>query len=250
MPAQAFCRLPNVDLPTMTNKNEGNSRDSADWIAEVSHELRLPIANLRLLVETLLDGAMEDPETAKRMLLRAKGEVDRLQGLVVDLLMVEQVAASRKEVHCQLVSLAERAAYAIETTAKLATEKQIEVVTKIEDGYLIYANQEMLNQVLLNLLENAIKFTSSGGSITVASGPGSGALHIADTGLGMPAAEIPKIFERFYRIDRAQSRGSTGLGLSIVKHIADLHGAKINVTSQEGIGSTFTLEFPGPKTGI
>jgi signal transduction histidine kinase len=153
-------------------------------------------------------------------------------------------------VHCQFVSLQERSAYAIETTAKMAAEKKIDIVTNIDSGYQIYVNPEMLNQVLLNLLENAIKFTSSGGSVTVASGPGAGSLHISDTGLGMPTAEIPKIFERFYRIDRAQSRGSTGLGLSIVKHIADLHGAKINVTSQEGVGSTFTLEFPGPKTGI
>ena len=248
--ANVLNQAPTVDLPTMTKKDEGNNRDSADWIAEVSHELRLPIANLRLLVETLLDGAMEDPQTATRMLLRAKGEVDRLQSLVVDLLMVEQVAASRKEVHCQSVSLQERAAYAIETTAKLAAEKKIEVITRIANDYSIYANQEMLNQVLLNLLENAIKFTAPGGSVTVASGSGSGALQISDTGIGIPATEIPKIFERFYRIDRAQSRGSTGLGLSIVKHIADLHGAKINVTSQEGVGSTFTLEFPGPKTGI
>lgn len=248
MPSQTSCRLPVVDDLPMTKENEGNNRDSADWIAEVSHELRLPIANLRLLVETLLDGAMDDPQTAKRMLVRAKGEVDRLQSLVVDLLMVEQVAASRKEVHCQWISLQECSTYAIESTAKMAAEKKIEIVTKIESGYQIYVNPEMVNQVLLNLLENAIKFTSAGGSVTVGSGPGAGSLHISDTGLGMPAAEIPKIFERFYRIDRAQSRGSTGLGLSIVKHIADLHGAKINVTSQEGVGSTFTLEFPGPKS--
>lgn len=253
MPLQTSFRLSAIcefDNQPMTKKNEGNGRDSADWIAEVSHELRLPIANLRLLVETLLDGAMDDPETAKRMLTRAKGEVDRLQGLVVDLLMVEQVAASRKEVHCQWVSLQEKSTYAIESTAKIAAEKKIAVITNIDDGHKIYANPDMINQVLLNLLENAIKFTSSGGSVTVASGPGVGTLQISDTGIGMPAAEIPKIFERFYRIDRSQSRGSTGLGLSIVKHIADLHGAKINVTSQEGIGSTFTLEFPGPKTGI
>lgn len=121
------------------------------------------------------------------------------------------------------------------------------ITTAIEPGFKIYVNSEMIDQVLLNLLENAIKFTPAAGRVVVRSGPKPGAVTIEDTGIGMPAHEIPKIFQRFYRIDRAQYRGSTGLGLSIVKHIADLHGAKIKVTSQEGKGSTFSLEFPEPK---
>ncbi len=226
-----------------------SGRDSADWIAEVSHELRLPIANIKLLVETLLDGAIEDQTTARRMLNRAKTEVDRLQGLVRDLLTVEQVAASRKEIHRQWILLNEKATYAIESTRGLATEKNIQVSCQVEPGFKIYANPEMVDQVLLNLMENAIKFTPPHGRVMLRSGPGAGALSIEDSGVGMSAHEIPKIFQRFYRIDRAQSRGSTGLGLSIVKHIAELHGAKINVTSREGKGSMFTVKFPGPKQG-
>jgi two-component system phosphate regulon sensor histidine kinase PhoR len=226
-----------------TQRDPGQSSD--DWIAEVSHELRLPIANIRLLVETLLDGALDDPHMARRMLNRAHEEVDRLQRLVVDLLSVEQVS-SHREVQCQWVLLKARANYAVETTSKLAREKGVEILVLVDDDCRIYANAEHLDQVLLNLVENAVKFTPQGGRVTIKS-LAPGVFSVEDTGIGMPAQEIPKIFARFYRIDRAQSRGSTGLGLSIVKHIADLHGAKISVASTEGMGSTFTLEFPGPR---
>lgn len=219
----------------------------ADWIAEASHELRLPIANLKLLIETLLDGgALEDEATARRMLSRAKTEVDRLQSLVVNLLSVEQTA-SRREVAKAWVALEGRANYAIETTKKQASEKNIRVDMLIKPGFYIFANPEQLDQVILNLVENAIKFTAAGGTVTVKSGsPGS--FSVEDSGIGIAAPEIPKIFQRFYRVDRAASRGSTGLGLSIVKHIADLHGAKISVISEEGRGSVFQLTFPAPRS--
>jgi two-component system phosphate regulon sensor histidine kinase PhoR len=219
----------------------------ADWIAEVSHELRLPIANLKLLIETLLDGALEDQNAARRMLNRAQTEVDRLQRLVVDLLSVEQTSSSR-EVAKSWVPLETRAQYAIETTKKQAQEKNVRLHMQIEPGFYIFVNPEQLDQVLLNLVENAIKFTPEGGTITVRSGRETGIFSVEDTGIGMAAQEIPKIFQRFYRIDRAKTRGSTGLGLSIVKHIADLHGARISVTSEEGRGSKFQLEFPPPRS--
>ncbi|CAN5616369.1 hypothetical protein BH10CYA1_BH10CYA1_13010 [soil metagenome] len=220
----------------------------ADWIAEASHELRLPIANLKLLIETLLDGgALEDEATARRMLSRAKTEIDRLQSLVVNLLSVEQ-SASRREVSKLWVPLEARANYAVETTKKQAAEKSIRVDMRIEGGFYIYANPEQLDQVILNLVENAIKFTPEGGIVTVKSGSKPGTFSVEDTGIGMAAQEIPKIFQRFYRVDRAASRGSTGLGLSIVKHIAEVHDAKINVTSEEGRGSVFQLEFPSPPS--
>lgn len=232
------------------NANRPKASDTVnnaqDWIAEVSHELRLPIANIRLLVETLLDGALDDPATARRMLNRTKVEIDRLQSLVVNLLSVETVSQSR-EVYCELVSLESRARSAIDTVSKLANEKSIHVELKVTDGFQIYANPAQLDQVLLNLLENAIKFTPNGGTVFISSGEEPGTFEVRDTGIGMPEAEIPKIFQRFYRIDRAQSRGSTGLGLSIVKHIIDLHGAKIKVASKEGVGSSFSLTFPGPR---
>ncbi|HEY9676502.1 MAG TPA: HAMP domain-containing sensor histidine kinase [Drouetiella sp.] len=242
-----------VEMPAAENLGDKSSPRKSDtvrdanWIAEASHEMRLPIANLKLLIETLLDGgALEDEATARRMLSRASTEIDRLQHLVVDLLSVEQ-NASRREVAKAWVPLQTRADYAIETTKKQASEKNIRVESHIDSGFYIYANQEQLDQVVLNLVENAIKFTAEGGSVTVKSGTAPGIFSVEDTGIGMPAQEIPKIFQRFYRIDRAASRGSTGLGLSIVKHIADLHGAKISVISEEGRGSVFQLEFPAPQ---
>jgi two-component system phosphate regulon sensor histidine kinase PhoR len=221
-------------------------KDSSTWIAEVSHELRLPIANLRLLIETLLDGAIDDPEAGRRMLTRAQTEVERLQNLVVNLLSVEQVAESRSEIHGRWNVLADRAVYACETVERQAEEKKLNIKIEVPPDTLVFANAEQLDQVLLNLLENAVKFTPPGGEVVVKAGGEPGTFSVTDTGIGMAADEIPKIFKRFYRIDRAKSRGSTGLGLSIVKHIVDLHGAKINVDSKEGHGSSFMLEFPGP----
>ncbi|PZM80538.1 MAG: hypothetical protein DKT66_14875 [Candidatus Melainabacteria bacterium] len=225
-----------------------NAANTSQWIAEVSHELRLPIANVSLLVETLLDGGLEDPQVARRMLERAKQECDRLQSLVNDLLSVEKLSESREQIAREWVDLANRAQYALESTQKLAKAGAVKVKVKIAPGFRVYANAPQVDQVLLNLLENAIKFTPEGGVVTIKSGA-AGCFSVSDTGIGMPEAEIPKIFARFYRIDRSRGKGSTGLGLSIVKHIVDLHDAKINVQSKEGEGSTFSLEFPGPRLG-
>jgi two-component system phosphate regulon sensor histidine kinase PhoR len=218
----------------------------ASHVAEVSHELRLPIANIRLLVETLLDGALEDQDVCRRMLKRAYQEVERLQSLVKDLLSLEQVLqSSGTQLQCQWIELAERARYAADSVATMALSKGVEVRLDIQPGFKIYANREQLDQVLLNLVENAVKFTPAGGLVTIKSGA-PGAFSVSDTGIGIPEAEITKIFQRFYRVDRSQSKGSTGLGLSIVKNIVELHGARMNVESSEGKGSCFKLEFPPP----
>ena len=236
------------DVNSQDNANTARTSRKSEWIAEVSHELRLPIANVSLLVETLLDGGLEDPAVARRMLERAKQECDRLQSLVNDLLSVEQLSETRDEVQREWVDLQNRADYAMDSTAKLAKLGAVKVKIIVEPGFRVFANKEQIDQVLLNLLENAIKFTPEGGMVTIRSN-GTGSFSVSDTGIGMAEAEIPKIFARFYRIDRSKSKGSTGLGLSIVKHIVDLHDAKINVQSKEGEGSTFTLEFPGPRLG-
>lgn len=218
---------------------------SANRIAEVSHELRLPIANLKLLIETLLDGASQDSDTCNRMLTRAQQEVERLQKLVNNLLSAEQMNSPRYELQCKLVSLEDLSAYVMDTTRTAAKAKSITVATDIASGWQIFANPEQLAQVMLNLVENALKFTPEGGQVWIKSGPEPGSFTVSDNGIGIAAHELPKIFQRFYRVDRTHSPGSTGLGLSIVKHIAELHGAKIDVQSEEGQGSTFVLHFPG-----
>lgn len=224
------------------------ARDASVVVAEAAHELRLPIANIKLLVETLLDGALDEREVCKRMLKRVYQEVERLQALVSDLLALEQVGERRHDLKCEWLSLKERIAYAVDSVSKQASEKLIKITVDIDDSQMIYANKGQLDQVILNLLENAVKFTNTKGKITIASGDTPGSFSIEDTGIGMPEQEIPKIFSKFYRIDKSISKGGTGLGLSIVKQVLDLHGAKITVKSKEGVGSCFELEFPSPKS--
>ncbi len=212
-------------------------------VAEVSHELRLPLANIKLLVDTLLDGAIEDQEAAERMLLRAKKEVSRLEDLVGSLLSATP-GRQFEEIDKQAVLLSDACEYAVSSTRDLAVQKKISVEVDIKEGFVINANPDKLNQVLLNLVENAIKYTMPTGKVRVVSGTTDGSFYVEDNGIGIPESEYSRIFKRFYRVDRNSAKGSTGLGLSIVKHILDLHGAKITVKSKESVGSTFTVEFP------
>lgn len=235
-------------IETQSNSAD-NPREASFVVAEAAHELRLPIANIKLLVETLLDGALDEREVCKRMLKRVYQEVGRLEALVQDLLALEQVAERRRDLHCEWLLLKERALYALESVRKQAGEKSINIELAIDEKQMIYANQGQLDQVFLNLLENAVKFTGEGGWIKITSS-GHGAFVIEDSGIGMPEAEIPKVFSRFYRIDKSHAKGGTGLGLSIVKQVLDLHGAKISVKSQEGVGSRFELEFPSPRSAF
>lgn len=224
--------------------NTSQDFEKDNWIAEVSHELRLPLANIKLLVETLLDGAIEDKTTAMRMLNRTREEVTRLQNLVSDLLSHEKLQGHRDEMRMEQVDLHERVRSVIDTTAPLAGAKSIKVKAEVEKNCYFSANADQLDQVLMNLVENAIKFTPDAGLIIIRASANPPRLEVEDSGIGIPEAEIPKIFQRFYRVDRSRTRGSTGLGLSIVKHIVDLHGARISVTSREGEGTRFIIEFP------
>lgn len=223
-------------------KGTSQPADISNWIAEVSHELRLPLANIRLLVETLLDGALEDEEVARRMLKRAYQEIERLQSLVVNLLSVEQVAEKRDDLKAEWISLRERAAYAADTVAEQSNAKDLNLKVTVAADAQIFANPVQFDQVLLNLVENAVKFTPKRGTIIIRQGSTPFSVAVEDSGIGIAAADLPKIFQRFYRVDRG--KGSTGLGLSIVKHIAELHNAKITVESVEGKGSIFELQFP------
>jgi two-component system, OmpR family, phosphate regulon sensor histidine kinase PhoR len=242
-------RAAGTEEPSSSSAGKDGNRDASSIIAEAAHELRLPIANIKLLVETLLDGALDDREVCKRMLKRVYQESDRLQSLVSDLLSLESVE-KRHELKCRWISLKERASYAVEALEKRATEKGVQVKVEADERSFVWVNAEQFDQVLLNLVENAIKFTPSGGSVIVRSLTNTGRFSVEDTGVGMAQSEIPKIFSRFYRIDKGRAGGGTGLGLSIVKQVLDLHGAKITVRSQEGAGSTFELDFPTPLRGV
>lgn len=227
------------------DKNKMEPEAASDtWIAEVSHELRLPLANIKLLVETLLDGACDEPATARRMLTRAREEVTRLQNLVSDLLSHERLSERAFQGNKRLIPVKEKVRGAVDSTLALAELNKVKVVEDCPENMRLLADEDQLHQVLVNLLENAIKFTPAGGLVTVRATVNPPVIEVEDTGIGIAESEIQKIFQRFYRVDRSKTRGSTGLGLSIVKHIVDLHDAKISVTSKEGHGSRFSIEFP------
>jgi two-component system phosphate regulon sensor histidine kinase PhoR len=224
-------------------------RVRSDFVANVSHELRTPLTSIAGYLEALLDGAQDDPQQRREFLGIMKHHTDRLGALVNDLLQLSQIESGayqwrREEV--DVVSLARRSVALI---APLAQKKSL-VVSCDSDAPARYVegDAEKLIQVLLNLLDNAVKYTEKGGTVgvKVTQEGHSVVIRVSDTGVGIPEADRLRIFERFFRVDRARSRelGGTGLGLAIVKHIVEAHGGTVAVDSHLGKGSMFTVMIP------
>jgi len=218
-----------------------------DFISNISHELRTPLASLKALTETLRDGALDDPKAAKRFLGRIETEVDALTQMaqeLLDLTRIEsgQVPLEFKQVPAQslLVMAAERMRAQAERAGLVIRLEESRVSTDIR------ADPSRLEQVLVNLVHNAVKFTPPGGEVVLSSQTQGNFVRFAvrDTGVGIPDEELERIFERFYKADRARSGGGTGLGLSIAKHIVEAHGGRIWAESEEGRGSTFYFTIP------
>ncbi|WP_287154490.1 ATP-binding protein [Candidatus Solincola tengchongensis] len=224
-----------------------------DFVANVSHELRTPVATVRALVESLLGGALERRETAERFLHDLDRETSRLSQLVEDLLALSRLEAGETVLRMEEIDLRELVDERLEGKAKLAAEYGVEMDATSCGEMMVTADRRLLATLLDNLLDNAIKYNRPGGRVFVGCRAEEGALvlEVRDTGVGMPPEELPRIFERFYRIDRARSRetGGTGLGLSIVKHIAELHGGTVSVQSEPGEGSAFSVRLPRPPGG-
>ncbi|HHP50686.1 MAG TPA: PAS domain S-box protein, partial [Moorella mulderi] len=215
-----------------------------EFVANVSHELRTPLTSIRGFVETLLDGAWEDREICLHFLDIINREAQRLQQLIEDLLPLSQLEnqpQSIKRGQCHFRPVAE----AILATLKpRIEEKDLQVSLHIPpDLPPLAIGENYLSQVLLNLLDNAVKYTPSGGWIAVRARPLNKKVkvEVEDSSIGIPEESLPRVFERFYRVDKARSRemGGTGLGLSIVKHIVESHGGKVGVSSRLGKGSLF-----------
>jgi two-component system phosphate regulon sensor histidine kinase PhoR len=218
-----------------------------DFISNVSHELRTPLASLKALTETLRDGALEDPNASRRFLGRIETEVDALTQMAQELLELTRIESGQVPLDLKAVNptkLMTSAADRMRTQAERAgLELRIESPPSMPD---ILADMLRLEQVLVNLIHNAVKFTHPGG-IVVLSAIEVGdfvRFSIQDTGAGIPEDDLERIFERFYKADRARSGGGTGLGLSIARHIVEAHGGKIWVDSVEGRGSTFHFTVP------
>jgi two-component system, OmpR family, phosphate regulon sensor histidine kinase PhoR len=217
-----------------------------DFVANVSHELRTPLASIRALAETLEDGALSDPTVASRFLGTIVGETQRLTRIAEDLLILTDAESHAPEkTSFKLSGLIEEV---VNRSRPQAERAGIQLTAEVEPDVHVVANPDQLEQVMVNLVDNAIKYTAEGGTVHVASERMNGkiAVRVADTGIGIMSQDLPRIFERFYRVDKARSRksGGTGLGLSIVKHIVESHGGQVTVVSEHNRGSTFTFTLP------
>ncbi|MEB3330451.1 MAG: ATP-binding protein [Candidatus Sericytochromatia bacterium] len=221
-----------------------------DFVANVSHELRTPLTAIRMAAESLHMGAMRDERMRAKFLNNIQGEADRLTRLVNELLTVANLMG-RPVLHMtqfDLQTLAEQVESTLQHHAKLASVTLL--VSCPDDVPPIEADQDRLQQVLINLVDNAIKFTPASGTVTLdISSEKDGAevrCRVIDSGIGIPPIDLPRIFERFYRVDKARSRvtGGVGLGLSIVKDIIEAHHGKIAVSSEVNRGTTFTIDLP------
>jgi len=221
-----------------------------DFVANVSHELKTPVTSIKGFVETLLDGAKDDPVDSERFLRIIAKQADRLHAIIEDLLALSKIEQSEDSEELQVESAPLRPLLesAITTCAATASDKEIEVVLDCPPPLTGRINTLLLEQAVVNLLDNAIKYSESKRCVRV-SATASGkelAISVADQGPGIAEEHLPRIFERFYRVDRARSRklGGTGLGLAIVKHIAQAHHGRVTVTSTVGAGTTFTIYVP------
>jgi len=223
-----------------------------DFVANVSHELRTPVAALKALVETLEAGAVEDPEQAKEFIRRLQVEVDGLALLVEELFELARVESGRPALNRRPVDVAEVVRQAVERLRPLADRQGLSLLLRLPAELPpVEADPDRLEQVVLNLVHNAVKFTPPGGQVTVAVERRGDevAVSVKDTGAGIPPELLPRVFERFFKADRARATKGSGLGLAIAKHIVQAHGGRIWAESAgEGRGATFTFTLPLAQT--
>lgn len=220
-----------------------------EFVANVSHELKTPLTAIKSCVETLLYGAIDDPQNNRKFLEKIEKNTANLSSLIDDILELSRLETYRKPAPFETFCLEEEVDRAIETLSDKIGEKQIEVIKIIKPGSCeIVGDPRHIYRALLNLLDNAIKYSNSGGKIEITCSRSEKELRLSvkDYGIGIPEEHQPRVFERFYRVDKARSRelGGTGLGLAIVKHIMEIHGGRVELESAAGQGAKFTLVFP------
>ncbi|HUI11694.1 MAG TPA: ATP-binding protein [Bacteroidota bacterium] len=223
-------------------------RVRSEFLGNVSHELRTPIFSLQGFLETLLDGAVDDPSVNREFLEKAHRHASRLNTLLNDLIEISRIESGEMKMSFRFLPLSALLDDVKEEMSPSAARKNLSLT--VDAGACaadqVYGDKERLKQVMINLLDNAIKYTDPGGQISVGArrdGATTLAVEVTDTGSGIPAQHLSRIFERFYRVDKDRSRevGGTGLGLAIVKHIVEAHGGTIRVESTVGKGSTFIV---------
>jgi len=221
-----------------------------DFVSNVSHELKTPITSIQGFVETLQDGALEQPQDARRFLGIIAKHTERLTLLIEDLLSLSRIEQSAEHggIELERRSVRQVIESAVQLCQRKAEKHQVKVETTLETSSLVELNFTLLSQAVVNLIDNAIKFSPRGTPVQVLLGESEGRVRIsvADQGPGIPEQHIPRLFERFYRVDEARSRemGGSGLGLALVKHIAQVHGGHVSVVSEYGKGSKFSIFLP------
>jgi signal transduction histidine kinase len=222
-----------------------------DFVANVSHELKTPATSLRLLAESLVDILDEDPEQAHFFAEQLKNETERLAQLITDLLDLARLESEEGVQNPAPVDVRSVVMVVLSRLRPAARRKNINLSWKRTGSgalYTVLGDETQLTSMFSNLVENAVKYTPSGGRVEVTAGTDEDEVivRISDTGIGIPAENLARIFERFYRVDKARSKetGGTGLGLSIVRHVAENHGGRVTVESTLGEGSTFTVHLP------
>lgn len=220
----------------------------SEFVGNVSHELRTPLTSIKGFVETLLDGAMENSTTCRRFLSIIDAETDRLSRLIEDLLTLSSIESKERMINPVPVCIQHSIRTVMNILGPQISDKGLHVELISAYGLpKVLADEDLLGQVLINLLDNAIKYTPPDGKIIIRCRRRESRVvtTITDTGMGIPHESIPRVFERFYRVDKARSRdrGGTGLGLAIVKHIVESHGGEVFVDSEIGKGSTFGFSF-------
>jgi two-component system phosphate regulon sensor histidine kinase PhoR len=221
-----------------------------DFVANVSHELKTPITSIKGFVETLLGGALDNPEDSKRFLEIVASQADRLNAIIDDLLSLSQMEQDSEKVEMVIEESRLRPALkmAIQACALKASEKTVRVDLNCPESVTARINPQLFEQAVINLVDNAIKYSLPSTQVRVEASTGNGEVTVAviDEGRGIEKEHFPRLFERFYRVDSDRSRemGGTGLGLAIVKHIAQMHGGRVSVDSSVGKGSTFRIHLP------
>jgi two-component system phosphate regulon sensor histidine kinase PhoR len=218
-----------------------------DFVSNLSHELRTPLASLKALAETLREGALDDPPAARRFVDQIQIEVDALTQMVNELLELSKIESGRFSLDRSPVAAADLLDSASQRMQVQAERANIALrIDGVDDLPTVEVDWQRLEQVLVNLIHNAIKFTRPGGEVLLSakSIPGEVRFAVRDTGVGIPADEVSRIFERFYRVDKSRTGSGTGLGLSIAKHIVEAHKGRIWAESVEGQGSTFYFTIP------
>ena len=230
---------------TQVRRLEGMRRE---FVANVSHELKTPLTSIRSLTETLLEGALSDPTSNRRFVQLIDEDATRLSRLIDDLLSLSQIESQAVPLQRSPVVLKPLVESVAVSLQPAITHRRLTLTLQLPPGLTVHADPDRLRQVVANLLENAIKYNRDSGTITVSATTEQAMAHVTvtDTGIGIPPADLPRVFERFYRVDKARSRelGGTGLGLSIVKHIVEAHGGSVSVQSQPDRGSSFSFTIP------